>query len=39
MVVAGLRFDTVARAQTGTRWSTTLEPSVAGYTIRHPPGF
>jgi hypothetical protein len=37
MVVAGLRFDTVERARTGTRWG--LPPtSVSGFVLRHPQG-
>jgi cell wall-associated NlpC family hydrolase len=37
MVVAGLRFDTSARKQTGNRWSDEMR-SPRGYTIRHPEG-
>ena len=37
MVVAGLRFDTVERARTGTRWGP-MTSSVSGYEVRHPPG-
>jgi hypothetical protein len=37
MVVAGLRFDTVERARTGTRWGRTYA-SVSGFTVRHPAG-
>ena len=38
MVVAGVRFDTVARGQTGSRWINAMsDPS--GYAVRHPPGF
>jgi cell wall-associated NlpC family hydrolase len=37
MVVAGLRFDTSARKQTGNRWSDTMRSS-SGYTVRHPEG-
>jgi cell wall-associated NlpC family hydrolase len=37
MVVAGLRFDTSARKQTGNRWSDTMR-SPRGYRIRHPEG-
>jgi peptidoglycan hydrolase CwlO-like protein len=37
MVVAGWRFDTVALAESGTRWSQTMV-STAGYVARHPPG-
>ena len=40
--IAGLRFDTVALAQTGTRWSNAPGgPSAGdgnGFAIRHPPG-
>jgi cell wall-associated NlpC family hydrolase len=38
MVVAGVRFDTVARGQTGSRWINSMT-STAGYVARHPPGF
>ena len=40
MYVAGLRFDTVALAETGTRWSNRPadEPDLASFAIRHPPG-
>ncbi|MEJ7783531.1 MAG: hypothetical protein WKF96_01925 [Solirubrobacteraceae bacterium] len=37
MVVAGLRFDTVERARTGTRWGQAYS-DVSGFTVRHPPG-
>jgi peptidoglycan hydrolase-like protein with peptidoglycan-binding domain len=37
MIVAGLRFDTSARRQTGNRWSDTMR-SASGYTGRHPAG-
>ncbi len=37
MLVAGVRFDTTARKQTGSRWLGQLRPT-AGYTARHPPG-
>jgi cell wall-associated NlpC family hydrolase len=37
MVVAGLRFDTVERARTGTRWGQALR-NVSGFVVRHPPG-
>jgi len=37
MVVAGLRFDTSARKQTGNRWSETMR-SPSGYVKRHPEG-
>jgi hypothetical protein len=40
MYVAGLRFDTVALAETGTRWSSRSanEPDLRTFAIRHPPG-
>jgi cell wall-associated NlpC family hydrolase len=40
MYVAGLRFDTVALAQTGSRWSNTSadEPDLSSFVVRHPPG-
>ena len=37
MVVAGLRFDTSGRAQTGSRWQTAMR-SPSGFTARHPKG-
>jgi hypothetical protein len=37
MVVAGLRFDTVERARTGTRWGAPYS-SVTGFVARHPAG-
>ena len=37
MIVAGLRFDTSARRQTGTRWSEQMR-SARGYRGRHPDG-
>ena len=37
MVVAGWRFDTVALASGGTRWSRTMT-STAGFVARHPAG-
>ncbi len=37
MVVAGWRFDTVALAEGGTRWSQSMA-STAGFVARHPPG-
>jgi peptidoglycan hydrolase-like protein with peptidoglycan-binding domain len=37
MIVAGLRFDTTARRQTGTRWSEQMR-SASGYRGRHPDG-
>jgi hypothetical protein len=40
MYVAGLRFDTVALAETGTRWSTRPadEPDLNTFVVRHYPG-
>jgi cell wall-associated NlpC family hydrolase len=40
MYVAGLRFDTVALAETGSRWSTRPadEPDLSTFVLRHPPG-
>jgi peptidoglycan hydrolase CwlO-like protein len=37
MVVAGWRFDTVALAADGTRWTRTMT-STGGFVARHPPG-
>ncbi|HEX6582217.1 MAG TPA: peptidoglycan-binding protein [Thermoleophilaceae bacterium] len=37
MIVAGLRFDTSARKQTGNRWSDQMR-SARGYRGRHPEG-
>lgn len=37
MVVAGVRFDTVARGQTGSRWINS-SVDTSGYVARHPPG-
>jgi hypothetical protein len=37
MTVAGLRFDTSGRAEGGSRWQARSR-SVAGFTVRHPPG-
>jgi peptidoglycan hydrolase CwlO-like protein len=37
MVVAGWRFDTVALASGGTRWSQTMADT-SGFVVRHPPG-
>lgn len=37
MVVAGRRFDTTGRDETGSRWQPSLRSS-AGYVVRHPPG-
>jgi hypothetical protein len=41
MELAGLRFDTVALAETGSRWSNRPpnEPDLASFAVRHPPGF
>jgi cell wall-associated NlpC family hydrolase len=40
MYIAGLRFDTVALAETGTRWSSrpANEPDLRSFSVRHPPG-
>jgi cell wall-associated NlpC family hydrolase len=40
MYVAGLRFDTVALAETGSRWSDrpANEPDLRTFAVRHPPG-
>jgi cell wall-associated NlpC family hydrolase len=38
MYIAGLRFDTVALAQTGTRWSNRSATESGGFAVRHPPG-
>jgi hypothetical protein len=40
MYVAGLRFDTVALAETGSRWSSRPadEPDLKTFSVRHPPG-
>jgi cell wall-associated NlpC family hydrolase len=37
MVVAGVRFDTVARGRTGSRWIATMADT-SGYVARHPEG-
>lgn len=37
MTIDGRRFDTVALAETGNRWSDTME-STAGFIVRHPAG-
>ena len=37
MTVAGLRFDTSGRRETGSRWQTAPR-GTAGFTLRHPPG-
>jgi cell wall-associated NlpC family hydrolase len=38
--IAGLRFDTVALAETGSRWSNRSadEPDLGSFVVRHPPG-
>ncbi len=40
MYVAGLRFDTVALAETGSRWSDRAanEPDLKTFSVRHPSG-
>jgi len=40
MYVAGLRFDTVALAETGSRWSNRAadEPDLSSFDVRHPVG-
>jgi peptidoglycan hydrolase-like protein with peptidoglycan-binding domain len=38
MVVNGKRFDTVARHETGSRWSSSTT-STSGYVVRHPAGY
>jgi hypothetical protein len=40
MYVAGLRFDTVALAETGSRWSNRAadEPDIRTFVVRHPAG-
>jgi cell wall-associated NlpC family hydrolase len=38
MIVAGLRFDTSARSQTGSRWTEQMR-SAHGFRGRHPEGF
>jgi hypothetical protein len=39
-IIAGLRFDTVALAETGSRWSNRPpdEPDLSSFAVRHPPG-
>jgi hypothetical protein len=39
-IIAGLRFDTVALAETGTRWSNRPpdEPNLSSFVARHPAG-
>jgi hypothetical protein len=38
MYIAGLRFDTVALAQSGSRWSNRSATERGGFVARHPPG-
>jgi cell wall-associated NlpC family hydrolase len=39
MYVAGLRFDTVALAETGSRWSNrSADENLTTFSVRHPPG-
>jgi peptidoglycan hydrolase-like protein with peptidoglycan-binding domain len=38
MVVNGRRFDTVARQEGGSRWSSSMT-STSGYVVRHPAGY
>jgi peptidoglycan hydrolase-like protein with peptidoglycan-binding domain len=38
MVVNGKRFDTVAQAEGGSRWSSSTT-STSGYVVRHPAGY
>ena len=38
MVVNGKRFDTVARQESGSRWSSS-STSTSGYVVRHPVGY
>lgn len=38
MVIKGRRFDTSARSETGSRWSSEMRSS-SGYVARHPAGF
>ena len=38
MYVAGLRFDTVALAETGSRWSNRSANDGGAFVARHPPG-
>ena len=37
MVVAGRRFDTTGREQTGSRWQSAMRDT-SSYVVRHPPG-
>lgn len=38
MYIAGLRFDTVALAETGSRWSNRSATEGDAFAVRHPPG-
>ncbi len=38
MTIEGRRFDTVALAETGSRWSNSMA-STSGYVARHPKGY
>lgn len=38
MMVAGIRFDTVARKLTGSRWQNSSVSAPGRYVVRHPPG-
>jgi cell wall-associated NlpC family hydrolase len=38
MIVAGIRFDTVARKLTGSRWQNSSVSAPGRYVVRHPPG-
>jgi peptidoglycan hydrolase-like protein with peptidoglycan-binding domain len=38
MTIQGRRFDTVAQAETGSRWSNHMA-STSGYVVRHPRGY
>ncbi|MGA9859522.1 MAG: hypothetical protein WBQ18_16785 [Solirubrobacteraceae bacterium] len=39
MYIAGLRFDTVALAETGSRWSDrSATENLSSFSVRHPPG-
>ncbi|HEX8714624.1 MAG TPA: peptidoglycan-binding protein, partial [Solirubrobacteraceae bacterium] len=37
MVIDGKRFDTIAQAETGTRWASSVGDT-SGYVVRHPAG-
>lgn len=39
MMVAGVRFDTVARKLTGSRWQNSPVSAAGKYEVRHPPGY